>query len=63
MREQCLRAPQAAVDADAGHAGEHLFGDLLDRFVAQQHGVVDYRVDAPGTAGEIVGCGEEVRAP
>ena len=63
VREQRLRAPHAAVDADGGHARERFFGDLLDRFVAQQHGVVDHRVDAAGAAGEVGGGSEKVGAP
>ena len=48
--KQHLRAPDRALDADAEHPVEHFVGDFLDRFVTQQHRVVDHRIDAAALA-------------
>ncbi len=55
VREQRLRSPDAAVDADGGHAVERFRRDFLHRLVAQQHRVVDHGVDAAASLSELRG--------
>ena len=51
-----MRAPDRTLDTDAEHPVEYLVSDFLDRFVAQQHCVVDHGIDSTPLPRELARC-------